>query len=934
MNKLVSLLFVGVMLFSGLLSQAQNTTTIPLDSKVKHGKLSNGMTYYIMHNEEPKDRASLYFVQNVGAILEEDAQNGLAHFLEHMAFNGLKNFPGKNMINYLEKNGIQFGRDINAYTAQDETVYNLSNIPSTNENLLDSALLVLHDWSGGLLLEAKEIESERGVIHEEWRTRRNAQFRIRSQSTPVLYNHSQYAKRDVIGDLDVIDNFEHKALRDYYHKWYLPQNQAVVVVGDVDVNKMEAKVKALFSKIPMPKNAAERVYYEVEDSKELQYVLATDKEAQGVSIDWIFRLPVNKTRDEQYLRNGYAKSMFGQMFNQRLSELTRKPECAAVGMQVGNFGMARTKDAAYFSVRPKQGKEIEAFTQFSTELARVFQYGFTQAELDRVKTGFLRNIESYYENREKISNEDWAKSFQKHFLKAEPAPSVEWDVEFAKKTIPAITLQEVNQVMKQYANMQNSVFSISGPDKADIKYPTKDELLAVVKKVTSTKVDPYMDDTGDAPLVAAELKEKKIVSTSSVKGTEAKVYELENGARVVVLPTEYSKDEILFSAYSFGGSSVLERGDLESADVSVALAQMSGLGEFNAMQLQKKLTGKLASVKPKLGSFTEGFEGSASAKDFETLLQLVYARFETPRFDENSLKAGLGMWRNNLVNAKADNGKALKDTIGQLNANHHERALMFNEDFLNNVSFDKAKRIYLDRFQDASDFTFLFVGNIDEKKDLPLIKKYIGNISSSKRKENWVNHNIRPAKGETKRVLNRNMEVPKTTVYVGLNSEVDYNLETRMYVRVIADLLSKRYMETIREEEGGSYGVGVRPSIVKRPYEHATISINFDCDPKKQERLKEIVFEEIDRISKKPCSATDLEEIKKNYIKNRAEAEKQNNFWLSVIQSSLMNNEDLTSKEDYNKLVNSISVKDIQKFAKKLFKNTDSIEVIMNPKES
>eukprot|EP01029_Cantina_marsupialis_P032255 TRINITY_DN966_c1_g3_i1.p2 TRINITY_DN966_c1_g3~~TRINITY_DN966_c1_g3_i1.p2 ORF type:complete len:935 (-),score=155.99 TRINITY_DN966_c1_g3_i1:15366-18170(-) len=934
MNKIVSLLFVSVFLCSALMSKAQNTTTIPLDSQVKYGKLSNGMTYYVMHNEEPKDRASLYFVQNVGAILEEDSQNGLAHFLEHMAFNGLENFPGKNMINYLEKNGIQFGRDINAYTAQDETVYNLSNIPATNENLLDSALLVLHDWSGGLLLEADEIEAERGVIHEEWRTRRNVRKRLRDQSSPFMYNHSQYAKRDVIGSLEVIDNFEHKALRDYYKKWYRPDMQAVVVVGDIDVEKMEAKVKELFSTIPMPENAAERVYYEVEDSKEIQYVLATDKEAQSVSIDWIFREPVNKTRNEKYLRDGYAQSMFNQMFNQRLSELTRQPECAAVGMQVGNFSMARTKDANYLSVRPKQGKELEAFSQFMTEFARVARYGFTQAELDRVKTGFLRNIESYFANRDKISNEEWAKTFQKHFLTAEPAPSVEWDVEFAKKVIPAITLDEVNANLKGFGNMNNSVFSISGPAKDDISYPTKEELLATMKKVMTSDVEAYNDDAGDAPLVAVNLKEKKIISNSTVKGTDAKLYELENGAKVVVLPTEYSKDEILFSAYSFGGSSLLKREDLESADVVGALAQMSGLGEFNAIQLQKKLTGKLANVTPSLGSFTEGLNGSASPKDLETLLQLVYLRFENPRFDENAFKAGIGRWKNNLVNAKADNGKAFKDTIGQMNASHHERALMFNEAFLNNVSFDKAKRIYLERFHDASDFTFLFVGNIDEKKDLPLIQKYIGNISSSKRKENWVNHNIRPAKGVSKNIFERNMQVPKTTVYVGVNKEVEYNLETRMYVRVIADLLSKRYMETIREEEGGSYGVGVRPSISKRPYEYATISISFDCDPEKQERLREIVFKEIEKLAKAPCKLDDLEEIKKNYIKNRTEAEKKNNFWLSVIQSSLMNNENITSIEDYNKLVNSINVKSIQKFAKKLFKNTDSVEVVMNPLES
>jgi len=934
MKKFLTLLLMSTILFSGLRSQAQNSTTIPLNPNVKHGKLSNGMTYYILHNEEPKDRASFYFVQNVGAILEEDTQNGLAHFLEHMAFNGLKNFPGKNMINYLEKNGIKFGRDINAYTAQDETVYNISNIPTEREGLVDSALLVLHDWSGGLLLEAEEIESERGVIHEEWRTRRNVRKRLSDQSNPLVYSNSKYAKRDVIGSLDVIDNFEHQQLRDYYKKWYRPDLQAVVVVGDIDAAKIEQKVKALFSTIFMPENAAERVYYTIDDTQEVGHVVAKDKEAQSVSINWMFRKPVVNNKDEKYVREGYAQGMFNTMLNNRLRELIRKPECASVGMQVGNYEMARTKAANYMWISPKQDRELEAFTQFMTEFERVRRYGFTPSELERVKLQFLRSIESYYQNKDKVSNEEWAKNFQKHYLSAEPASSIEWDVEFAQKTIPSITLDEVNAIRIEYSNINNSVFSLSGPDKEEINYPTKEELLAVVEKVKNSNVEAYEDEAGDAPLVSAKLNEKKILTESYVEGTDAKIYTLENGAKVVVLPTDYSKDEILVNAYSFGGNSLLEREDLESADIAATLAQMSGVGEFNAIQLQKKLTGKLVNLSPQLKTFTEGFSGSASPKDLETLLQLVYLRFENPRFDEEALKAGIGRWKNNLVNAKADNGKAFKDTIGQLNANHHERALMFNEDFLNNVSFDKAKRIYLERLQDASDFTFLFVGNIDEKKDLPLIRRYIGNITSSYRKENWVNHNIRPAKGVSKRVFERNMQVPKTTVYLGLNSKLDYNLENRMYVRVIADLLSKRYMETIREEEGGSYGVGVRPSSSKRPYEHASISINFDCNPEKQERLREIVFEEIEKLSKTACNQDDLDEVKKNYIKNRAEAEKKNNFWMSVIKLSLMNKEAIVSTEKYNEIVNAMDAKKIQKFAKKLFKSNDSVEVVMNPKES
>ncbi len=910
---------------------AQNTTTIPLTPEVRHGKLSNGMTYYVMHNEEPKGRASLYFVQNVGAILEEDSQNGLAHFLEHMAFNGLENFPDKNMLNYLEKNGIKFGREINAYTAQDETVYNISKVPTSNENLMDSALLVLHDWSGGLLLEASEIEAERGVIHEEWRTRRNVRKRLMDQSTPFIYYNSKYAERDVIGSLDVIDNFEHQELRDYYAKWYRPDLQAVIVVGDFDADKVEAKVKELFSKIPAKENAAERIYYPVEDSKEPGYVVAKDKEAKSVSIDWIFRKPINTVRDENYIRENLAQAMFNNMLNNRLGELIQKPECPAVGMQVGNFEMCRTKAANYISVAPKENKEIEAFELFMTEFVKVQRYGFTESELERVKVQFLRSYESYLQNKDKISNDDWAETFQKHFLTAKPAPSVEWEVKFAEEVIPTITLQEVNSVMAGYANVNNSVLSLSGPDKAEIKYPTKEELFASIQKVMMSEIAAYEDEAGDTPLVTQELTEKKFVSESMVERTEAKLYELENGAKVVILPTDYSEDEILFSAYSFGGSSLLERENLESGQMATTLAQVSGIGEFDAIQLRKKLAGKLIQIQPGLDEYTEGFSGSASPKDFETMLQLLYQYFENPRFDQSAFQAYVGMMKNSLQNAKADNGKALQDTIGQMLTNHHKRNLMFNKEFINNIDFEKAKHIYLDRFRDASDFIFVFVGNID-KQHLRLIRKYIGNISSENREENWTDRNVRIAEGISQNIFEREMQVPKTTVYLRLNNEIEYNLETRMYVRVISELLSKRYMETIREEEGGTYGVSVRPFINKRPYEHAGISINFDCSPEKQERLRELVYQEIEAITN-TINGTDLEEIKKNYIKNREEAEETNNFWLQVIEASLMNNEPVTDKEGYNNIVNSIDSKEVKKFANKLFGDYDLVEVVMNPKK-
>jgi zinc protease len=932
MRNIISILVLVLVLSSGAI-KAQNKTTIPLDKRVKYGKLANGMTYYIMHNEEPKERTSLYFVQNVGAILENDSQNGLAHFLEHMAFNGLAHYPGKTMLNYLESYGIKFGADINAYTAQDQTVYNLSNIPSSNENLLDSALLVLHDWSGSLLLEDDEIEAERGVIHEEWRTRRNSRFRLMKQTSPYMYNHSQYAKRDVIGSLDIIDHFEHQELRDYYHKWYRPDLQAVIIVGDVDADKVEEKVKELFSQIPAKENPAERIYYPIEDSKELGFVVAKDKEAQGVTINWIFRKDPVTLRDEAYLRKDLATNMMSSMLNNRLGELTRKPDCPALSMYSGTFNLARTKDAAYLGVRPKENKEKQAFSLIMTELERAKKFGFTQSELDRVKTNYLSQYEAYEKDYDKVDNDTWAGQLGDFFLEASPFPSLEWEMQFAQETIPSITLEEVYALLNNFENINNSVIAISGPDKEEMVYPTKEELLDEIEKVTTSEITAYEDEANDSPLVSDSLTPKEFISETKLDNVDAKLYTLENGARVVIMPTELSKDEILFNAFSFGGSSLLKQEQLESAELATTIAQMSGVGEFNAIQLKKKLTGTIASVKPYIGTNTEGFNGSSTVKDFETLLQLLYQKFEHPRFEEEAFNTIIGSMKNQLVYIKTDNGQAFQDTISMISANYNRRNLLFNEEFVDHVDFNKAKAIYEDRIQDASDFTFIFVGNIDVEKDIPLIKKYIGSLSSKNRSESWVDHHIKPAEGNTSRIIERKMEVEKASVYYSIYHDVNYNLETRMYVRAIAELLNKRYLDTIREEEGGSYGVSVRPSISKLAYEHAIITMYFDCDPEKQEKLSLIMKDEIDKLVKNGVNIDDLNEIKKSYIKNRQESVNQNSFWLSVIESSLINDERISNTEGYNKIIEGMNAKSIQKFAKKFFKNNDIIEVVMLPEK-
>lgn len=931
MKTITKIVWVFCLFLMVSIGNAQNKTTIPLDSRVKAGVLSNGMHYYIMHNEEPKERASLYFVQNVGAILENDAQNGLAHFLEHMAFNGLEHYPGKTMLKYLEANGVKFGRDINAYTARDQTVYNLSNIPANNKNLLDSALLVLHDWSGSLLLEPDEIDAERGVIREEWRTRRNSNFRLNMQSSPYLYNHSKYAERDVIGDLDVINNFKHQELRDYYHKWYRPDQQAVVVVGDIDVDRVEKVVKEMFSAIPAKENPAERVYYSVGESKEMDFVVAKDKEAQAVILNWIFRLPADTLKDEAYMRRSLTESLFFDMLNSRLSELTREPECDALQMGLNTFSLTRTCNAAYMAVVPKDKKTNEAFELLLTELERAKRFGFEKSEMQRAKTDLLRQYEAYQKDYEKVDNETWSTQLADHFLSAQPFPSLNWEMNFANNNIPDITLDEINQIFTYFDNVNNSVIVVKGPENDEIVYPTKEALLKIIEKVKQENLEPYEDNASDEPLVSEALSEKAIASKAKIEGFDATMYTLENGAKVILYPTELSKDEILFSAHSYGGLSLVDRTDLESAEMATSIASMSGLGNFTSVQLSKKLTGKVVSLNGSLDTYSEGFGGSASPQDFETMLQLLYLKFMHPRFDTATFQTIQGMLQNRLLYNKADNSKAFNDTISLLSSNYSDRTLLFDSTFVANIDLNKAERVYKDRFQDASDFTFIFVGNINVEKDLPLIQKYIGNITATNRKESWKDHHEKPAKGLTERVIEREMEVSKATVYYSIYNDIKYNLKNRLCVSIIADLLNKRYLETIREKEGGSYGVSVSPATTKLPYSHASITMKFDCDPEKQERLTAILKEEIEGLVKNGPIASDMQEIKQSYIKRRDELEHQNAYWLGAIHNVVVREQPMVDQSEYTEIVNGISAADIQKFAKQFFKKYDAVEAIMLP---
>lgn len=916
--------------FQGVFSQFK--TNIPLDKNVTTGKLKNGLTYYILHNEEPKDRASFYFVQNVGAILEDDNQNGLAHFLEHMAFNGTEHFKGKGIIKMLEKNGVSFGKDINAYTAHDETVYNISTVPVSNEKLIDSTLWVLHDWSGSLSLTNQEIDAERGVIREEWRTRRTSGFRLKMQTDPVLYKGSKYSKRDVIGDLNIINNFKYPELRNYYKKWYRPDLQAVIIVGDIDVKAMEQKVKTIFSGIPLAKKVAARTYTEIPKHDELYFGTASDKEASSSSITLQYVLDEPLLKDSIVTRKNVLNSFYTSILNNRFKELLLKNQGGGLNLKTYFEPISRLNTSFNISALAKKGKIIQSFEEAYTEAERLKRFGAAQAELDRTKKIFISSYDDFISNKDKVDNDSWAEKLTNYFLKAKPFLSPEDDYKLIVGIIKSITLEELNAYAKTIQKPTNQVVLVTGSDQDKNDFPTKEAVVSVMKKVENMTLEPYTKKENNAPLIDKELKPAAIKKTFEIAGVkDAKGYILENEAKIIVLPTTYSQDQIVFSAFSKGGKSLVKTEDLASAEIATTIARSSGLGNFDNIGLKEKLTGKVAQAAPFIGENTQGFQGSSNKADFETMLQMVYLSFESPRFDPNIFNILKEQYKNRLETIKKDNGNAFKDSIDLANSNHSKRTFIFNERFLETIDLKKAENIYRDRIKNAGDFTFIFVGNIPEKA-LELIQKYIGNINSNPAlKENYVDHNIEPKKGKTEVHFKRPMEVAKATVYLNLTGKIEYSKENAMTMYIIGELLSKRFLQTIREEEGGSYGVNVGGNLELIPKPTFSLALTFDCNPDKQEKLMQIVWKELNDLKTTPVNANDLDDIKKALLKNREESLKTNSFWNNTLYNNSLNQIPFSTDEEYKNLISKINQKTIQQFSKHVLDSSSSVEVIMSP---
>lgn len=933
-QKLTLLLFSCLLSVQALFAQPGLEAPLPKDPNTVVGRLPNGITYYLRHNQEPKDRASFYIIRNAGALLENDEQNGLAHFLEHMAFNGTKNFPGKGIISTLEKYGVAFGRNINAYTSHNETVYNISAVPTTDEKLLDTCLLILHDWSYYLTLDEKEIDEERGVISEEWRTRRNSAFRLRAQTTPVLLKDSKYAVRDVIGSLDVIKNFKPETIREFYRHWYRTDLEAVAIVGDFDVAKMEQKIKEMFSTVPAVENPQERPFYAIPEHDEMYFAVATDKEAQRSMVSITTILPEKNAAEKNthaYLKEALIQSFYNSMIASRISELMQKGDPPFINAGIGFGGLVRGYNSYGITAIAKPNQEDVALEAVLTENEKIKRFGFTESELERVKTNMLVGLESAYKEKDKTNNESYIREMQSNFLENEPIVDFEYYYEFAKQVIPTITVAEVSAKAREWNTPKNRVMIISGPSE-DAKHLTQEEAVAILEKVEKADLKAYEDHVRDASLISEDLPGSKIVKTKKLPQFDAEEWTLANGAKVVFRKADFDKDDVTLTSYSKGGTSLYDIDLLPSASNVGSLVGAYGLGDFDAVTLRKMLTGKMASVSVSVGSLSESVGGKSTPKDFETMLQLLYLRFEKPRFDAEAHEAIMNRNRAAIANQQKNPQKIMQDSLSLIMSDYNPRTLLFNEEYLNKISLEKIERVYRDRIKDASDFTFFIVGNISADTVKPLIEKYIGSLTSVNRKENWRDNRVRGPKGRTEKVIEIPLETPKATVVTKFSKDMKYNVYHNLCNNILEGVLKLRYTENIREKEGGTYGVSVNAGAVREPYQNYSMTMVFDCDPDRAAQLKSLVYEETEKMMQEGPTAEELHKVVSNIKKNREQSKQHNRYWLNNIYSEYVTGIKF-DPEGYEKMLDKISPKDIRKFAQSLFKGADVVDVVFQPKK-
>ena len=918
-KKIFSLAFL---LMCVLTMSAQ--TPLPLNPQVRHGVLPNGLSYYLLKNTEPEGRANFYIAQKVGSTLENQDQLGLAHFLEHMAFNGSKNFPGKNMLNYLQSKGIRFGADINAYTSFDETVYNINSIPTSDEALMDSVLLALHDWSCALSLEGDEIEAERGVIHEEWRSRNDANTRMFNAVLPQLFDEYQYAQMP-IGTMEVVLNFPHEALRSYYEKWYRPDQQGIVIVGDFDVDVMEKKVIDLFSKIEMPENAAERTYPPVSDNVEPKYITFEDPELQRTLIQLSFKkekLPFElRNTDLGYYLTYVVESITSAMINNRLSEMSQKADCPFVyaGVSFDNYWVAKTKYSFNVTIIPKDDVK-SAFEVAMSEIVRACKTGFNDSELQRVKDQMLSSYEKMYNEREKTDSDDRAQEIIRHFIDNEPTPGIEAEYQMMQQMLPMIPVQIFNDFAKQILTKENQVLLVSQPQVEGKTLPAKEEMLSILDNAMNAEYEAYVDEVITDPLIEKMPKKGKIKKEYKGKfGTT--VMELSNGAKVIVKPTDYAADQIAFNA--------LENKEANPSELKLisAAVEASKFGTFDNIKLRKYLAGKNVGISFQMGKAIDNIYGQSTVKDLETMLQLNYLYFTDIRPDAETYNATIEQYRAMLKNAEKNPNTIFMDNVYKTWYDNNPIYTQLKYADLDAANYETMLNVAKKHLDNAADYTFTFVGNVDIDALRPLVEQYIATLPANKKKHDKLVYTGSQAKGQIVNDFKQEMETPSVQVFnVYSDNNIAYSIENEVKLSLLSDVLDIVYTNTLREEEGGTYSPATQAMI--NPFNNEwTVLYMFVTGDDSKEKLCKRAHEEFLKLLAEGTNEENFNKVKDAALNQYQINSKNNSYWQEAIYQNEMGQDVATNHEA---AIKNLTLEEFNAFIKNLYNGNNRMQVIMN----
>lgn len=907
------------------------------DNTIRKGILPNGMTYYIRHNAQTKGVADFYIAQKVGSILEEKRQRGLAHFLEHMAFNGTKHFPGNTLqpgiVAWCESVGIKFGANLNAYTSVDQTVYNISAAPVTREGVIDSCLLILNDWSHELLLTDKEIDKERGVIEEEWRTRRSgmAMQRLSEQAMPVIYAGTKYSDCMPIGNIDIVRTFPYNDLRDYYSKWYRPDLQAIIVVGDINEDKIEEKIKKLFAKIPLPQNPAHRIYYPIGNNEKMILYTATDKEQPTVNFTLYMKRDVTPKQERNTIQNyadDYKTNILRMAINDRLEELSRTKNAPFISASVrsGNFFLASTKDAFELSGVLKEGKALEAIQLLVGEVERARANGITIDELKRGKAEMLSYAENDYNDRSNRRNGEFVEQCVQNFLEETPIIEPEKELEIVRKLDKTVTIDDVNALAKTIITNQNQVVTMFGPDKNTFKMPTNSSIENAILKAQKQHYTPYKtQNTLTERLITKLPKPGSIISERTYKYGYTE-FTLSNGLKVYVRPTNFEPDEVNLKLFSLGGKNIYPDSEMPNLTYLMAGATIGGVAQYNDLTLEKMLAGKTATVTPFIDNDTRGMAGTSNVKDTKTLLELVYLYFTQPRKDPQAFKNLMEQQQEFLTNAHVNPMLAYNDTLHKV-AYATNRMASMDKEQLKRVNYNRIMHIYKELFANAANFKLILTGNININKLKPLLCQYIATLPSNNTKETIGTYEPKLVDGKKTYIFHKKQTTPTAITTIVIKGKMEYNNRNELLMDAIGQLLRIVYTEKVREDKGGTYSVQASGDLQHHPNDEALLRIAFQTDPQKYNDLIPIVYKELEKMATEGPSQQDLDKVKAYELKVYNQVLRMNNYWEYVLYTDLYNGIDVDT--DFRYIVENMTCDDIRTTLRNLLNQNNCIEVTM-----